>query len=89
MRSNTQFLSALTDLTLIWKVPTSRVPDAYLFLLIDTLYTRARSVACATVKYLALTVEIILYEGLTPYTAMWDELIKGGLEAVETCSALF
>ncbi len=89
MRSDTRFLSALTDLTLVSNVPASGFPDAYLFLLIDTLYTRATSVACATVKYLAFADEVILYEGPTPYTAMWDELINGGLEAVETRDALF
>lgn len=85
MRSDAQFLSALTDITLIWKVPTSwPVPDADF-----VLYTHVRSATCATVKYLALEDEIILYEGPTLYTTMWEELMSGGLEVVETCEPLF
>ncbi len=88
MRSDTRFLPALTDITLLWMMPSFQVPDDDIFLLIETLHTRARSATCATVKRLALESEIALYERPTPYTTMWEELHDGGLEVIEISEPL-
>ncbi|KAK0429956.1 hypothetical protein EV421DRAFT_1913623 [Armillaria borealis] len=89
MRSDTCFLPALMDITLLWIMPSFQVPDDDIFLLIDTLHTQARSATCATVKHLAFESDITLYEELTPYTTMWEELRNGGLEVVEFSEPLF
>ncbi len=88
MRSDTHFLPALMDITLLW-MPSSPVPDDDIFLLIDTLHTHVRSATCATVKHLALESDITLYEGPNLYTTMWEELQNGGLEVIESSEPLF
>ncbi len=83
IRSGTWFLPTLTDLTLLWKIPSYQVPDDDIHLLIDTLHTHVRSATCATVKRIVFETDITLYGRPTPYSFMWEELQNSGLEVIE------